>query len=814
MISIPYSTLLGSELRGAVRAVWRRPGVYLACIGTLALGIGAAAAVFNWCNGILLNPYPAIRDSGQLVVLSSRTPAGATDTLSYPDFQAYRETASDLGDVVATAAAIQPLALTEDGTAESERVLGHAVSGNYFEALGIAIARGRGFRPEEDATRGAHAVAVISYGLWLRRFAADQAIVGKTIRLNREPFTVVGVVTQGFAGTLLGLTVDLWTTLTMQEQLRGVTLANRRDRWLIGLGRLQPGRTRETAEGQLQVIARRIEAADPIEDARQPALLPIWQSPWGAQGGMGRVLMILGAVAFLVLGLASLNAANLLLAHAVERQRQFSIQLAVGSKRWRLVAQLLMEGVFVAAVSSLLGLLVAIWAADLLTTLIPPADNTLTLNVPVDHRVVLFTLALLLPVSLLVSLAPLLHIGRSEVASLLRREGVGASRRARSFFRRSLIVAQVSLACLLVASTTLLVRSVREAQSTSPGFASEGILLSQYDLSLADGVGSAAQTHTAILNRLSALRLRAALASRVPLGFTPLPRERVEVPGYVAQPGEDVQVGATVVSEGYFDTMRVSFHAGRDFSTADDDRAPKVAIINAAMVQRFFSADPSGRSFRLGDDVLTVVGVVATVKQRTLNEEPLPHVYVPLLQHVRQAMILHVSAPAGTEAAVDAIRTAIRAEAPLLPPVNVTPIATHLRFATFAPRVTGIFLGAFGTVALFLASVALFGLMAYEVARRTSEIGLRLTVGASQIHIIALILGDAMKLTGVGVVVGIALAALSGRALQVLLVGVTPTDPRSLLIAAGVMFVVCMAACAWPLMRACRIDPATALRHL
>jgi MacB-like periplasmic core domain len=369
--------MLRSELRVALRAVLRRPAIYLACIGTLSLGIGAAAAVFNWCNGILLNPYPAIRDSGELVVLSSRTQAGATDALSYPDIQTYQETATDLRDIVATAAAIQPLALTTEGNPDSERVLGHAVSGTYFETLRIPIAPGRGFRREEDTTRATHAVAVISHGLWMRRFAADQDIVGKTIHLNLHPFTVVGVASQNFAGTLLGLTVDVWTPLTMQEQLRGVTLVDRRDRWLIGLGRLQPGRTRETAEAQLQVIARGIEAADPIDDARQPALLPVWRSPWGAQGGMGPVLMILGAVAVLVMGLSSLNAANLLLAHAVERQRQFSIQLMVGSKLWRLVAQLLMEGAFVAAISCTLGLLIAFWAADLLTTLIPPTDNTI-----------------------------------------------------------------------------------------------------------------------------------------------------------------------------------------------------------------------------------------------------------------------------------------------------------------------------------------------------------------------------------------------------------------------------------------------------
>jgi predicted permease len=812
-MGISFDAAIGADLRVAVRTCVRRPGIFVACIVALSLGIGAAAAVFNWCNGILLNPYPAIPESGSLVVLSSRTATGASDALAYPDIQTYRETASDLRGVVITAAAIQPLALMAEGTPAPERVLGHAVSGNYFETLRIPLVHGRGFRLEEDTTPGTHPVVIISHGLWMRRFAGNERTVGSTIQLNSQPFTIVGVASSSFAGTLLGLSVDVWTPLMMQEQLRGASLTDRRDRWLIGMARLQPGRTRVAAEAQLRAIGKRLEAADPIEDVRQPALLDIWRSPWGAQGGMGPVLTILGAVAILVLGLSSLNAANLLLAHAIERRRQFAIQLALGSKRWRLIMQLFAEGVFVAVVSCTVGLLVAIWSADLLTAFIPPTENALALNITVDRQLPLFTFALLLPIAFLVSSVAAFHSVRSEPIEWLRREGSGVSRRARSILRRGLVVAQVSLACLLIVLTSLLVRSLQMAQNISPGFSHEGVFLSQYDVS-ASGSTSAAQTQTAILNRLVALRLRTALASRVPLGFTPLPTRKVDVSDYASRPGEDMQVGFTVVSDGYFDTMRVPIRAGRDFSAIDDNRAPKVAIVNEAMMKRFWNDDPIGRSFLLGNDVLRVVGVVATIKQRTLNEDPLPHVYLPLAQHFRSTMILHVLAPGASSVAVDAIRASVHAELPTLPPVNVTPMSTHMRFATFAPRVTGIFLGAFASLALILAGIALFAVIAYEVTRRTSEIGLRITIGASRVQIAQLVLGDAMKMTSVGVVIGIVLALLSGRALRILLIGVSPADPNSLLTAAGVMLGVTVAACAWPLVHACKIDPCTALRNL
>jgi hypothetical protein len=258
----------------------------------------------------------------------------------------------------------------------------------------------------------------------------------------------------------------------------------------------------------------------------------------------------------------------------------------------------------------------------------------------------------------------------------------------------------------------------------------------------------------------------------------------------------------------------VPIRAGRDFSGIDDDRASKVAIVNEAMRKRFWNDDPIGRSFLLGDDVLRVVGVVATIKQRALNEEPLPHVYLPIAQHFRPTMILHVFAPGSSSAAVDAIRASVRAELPALPPVNVMPMSTHMRFATFAPRVTGIFLGAFASLALILAGFALFALIAHEVTRRTSEIGLRITIGASRVQIVKLVLSDALRMTSAGIVIGSVLALLAGRALQVLLVGVSPADPNSLLTAAGVMLAVTIAACAWPLIRACSIDPSTALRNL
>lgn len=489
-----FGNVLGAEARLAGRLLLRRPGLPLACIATLSLGTGATTTVFSWSNGILLNPYPAIPDSGGLLVLASRTRAGALDTLSYPDFDAYREHATALRDVVGTGAAIQRLVFTRDGHAP-ERLLGHAVSGNYFDALQVPMETGRGFRAEEDRTPGTHPVAVIGHGLWTRRFGGDPAVVGATLHLNSQQLTVVGVASPAFRGTLLGLSVDVWTPLMMQERLRGVALEARDDRWIIGLGRVREGVSRAAAESELRNIGRELEAASPIEDAREPALIPIWRSPWGAQGGIGPVLAVLAAIAVLVLLLASTNVATLLLARAAERRREFAIRMSLGGGRERLFAQLLAEGMFMATGAVLASVVVARWSEGLLTWFIPPTDSSLSLDVSVDGRVMLFAAALALPTTLLVSLAPALQTIRPRITECLREEDCSVSPRSSAGLRRVLLIAQVSAASVFLVGTALLMRSVQNAQSVSPGFTQDNVLLATYDLAPLGGPATGTLAH-------------------------------------------------------------------------------------------------------------------------------------------------------------------------------------------------------------------------------------------------------------------------------------------------------------------------------
>ena len=812
-------TLCGSlavDVQATTRLLLRRPGVPIACIVTLSLGMGAATTVFNWCNGILLNPYPAIPDSGGLIVLAGRNSTGALDTLPFSDFDAYRQHARSLRDVVGSAAAVQRLVLTRESENTPDAVIAHAVSGNYFDALGVPMAHGRGFSNDEDRTPGTHPVAVISHGLWMRRFGGSPNVVGQNVQFNSIAFTVVGVAGPGFPGTLLGLSIDVWTPLMMQERLSGVSLQARHERWVIGLGRLRDGVDGAAAQGQLDTIAKDLNAALPIDDARQPTLIPVWRSPWGAQGGIGPVLGVLAVVALLVLVLAAMNVANLLLARAVERRREFAIRLGLGASRKRLLFQLLTEGTAVAFASALASMVIARFSAGLLTSFLPPTDNPLTLDVALDNRVILFAAALTIPTTLLASLTPALQAIRPQIVHYLREEGSGVTSRAGTLVRRILLGAQVGLACMFLVITALLIRSVQNAGNIDAGFSQENVVLARYDTGQLPDARSGSLAHQQLIERLRTLpQVRGAgVTTRVPLGFTPLPSARVSTPGYVAQPDEDTTIGFSVVSDGYFDTMRVRWLAGRDFLTSDDERAPRVAIVNEAMAERFWSGGPPlGQAFRLGEETAVVIGVVSTIKQRMINEDPLPHVYLPLWQHPRTSLILHVRAES-VSAAVSAIRDAMRSEFSELPPVNVTTLSSHLGFATLAQRVTGTFLGASGLLATILAAVGIFGLVAYDVARRTREFGLRLALGASRPHIVALAMRDVVVPTVAGLAVGMTLALLAGRALRSLLIGTSPAAPGALAAAVLVLVVVALAAALGPAVRACRSDPASALRDV
>jgi len=822
----------GADLRHAFRTLRRAPGFTAAALLTLGLGIGANTALFSLTNAIFLEPLPVAEPEGLVSVFTSEFRGPRYGRTSYPDLADVR----DHGPFASLAGfSFEAVGLrTDDGPT---RVWAEFVTGDYFETLGLDMGRGRPLGPEDDRESAPPAI-VVSHGLWQRQLGGDPSVLGRNLSLAGTAFTVVGVAPEPFRGLLRGVPAEAWIPLALRERIvpgSGEATRRRDARFLSVVARLGSEATVAEATAQLDVLARRLHGEYPDEwtdeqgEPRRFSLLREAETRLapGRSGPVVGFLLLLGLVVGTVLLIACANVANLMLARASTRRREMAVRLALGASRPRVIAHFVAESLVVAALGGALGVSLAAWASRALTALSLPTPVPMHLEVAVDTRVLFFAVALTLLTGLVLGVAPGLQSARSDLLPSLRDEGSGIAtgrqgRRLRALF----VTAQVALSTVLLIGASLLLRGLARATDVTPGFDVETAQLVPVDLGLVDY--DVAQTADLIdrlderLPRLPGMRA-ASLTVTLPLELHVMSRE-TRAEGYVPRPGEDQDVYFGVVGPGHFEALHIPILNGRGFTPEDRMDSPRVAIVNERFVERFWPGEnPIGKRLRLGEGgpQLEVVGLARDSKYRTLGEEPMPFYYVPLVQefdYVRRFsrfFPLHVVArgdgdPGALTSAVIAVLRDIDPDLPVYPGRN---IRSHLGLSLLPSRVASSAFAAFGLLGLLLVSLGLYGVVAYSVARRTQEIGVRLTLGASNRDVLLLVLRDGIKLALVGVLVGAGLAVGLVQSLRGLLFGLDPLDPISFGLVPLLLAAITLVASALPARRAGRVDPVVALHY-
>ncbi len=713
---------------------------------------------------------------------------------------------------------------------QSERVFGETVSGNYFATLGVRPALGRDFRPEEDTTPGTHPVAIISHRLWQRRFTANPAAVGSTVLLNGYPFTIVGVAPEGFRGIVRGVGLDLWVPLHMQARAvpGSSAITQRGSRSLFLVGRLKPGVTIAQAQARFDVIARRLHQAYPqnwTNVRRAPRRLTVLSEADARvfpeiRGPLVGFFALLMGVVGLVLLIACANVASLLVARGSARRREFAVRLSVGAGRAQVVRQLLTESVLLAGLAAGAGLLLAFAGARALAAFRPPVPFPFELTLAIDHRVLLFTLAVSVATGVIFGLAPALQAARVDLMSLLRED---ATRRptGRSHLRGTLTVVQIALSLVLLVGAGLLLRSLQHARTIDLGFDPENVVVFSLEPKL-NGYDTARGIafYEALLERLAA---RPGVRSVSAATFVPLTlaggRRSIVVDGYRPQPGEDMEFRFNTVAPRYLATIGMRLVQGRDFTARDRDGAPPVVIVSETFARRFWpGANPMGKRVSVSGPngpFADVIGVVKDAKYQTFGEAPQPYYLLPLLQHTRDLDLTMYVRTAGDPAAlVPALRDEVRRLDPNLPLTSIQRLTDAIGVTLVPQRAAAALLGGFGLLGVLLAAIGLYGLLAHAVTERTPEIGIRMALGAEAGGVRRMVVAQSARLVLLGVAIGLAGAALASRVLARLLYGVSPTDPLTFAIVTTLLCGVAFLATYLPARRASRIDPAVALRRL
>ena len=805
------------DLRYSIRMLLKSPGLTLVAVVSLALGIGANTTIFSWVKSILLRPLPGVTEVDRLMLMVERSRSGSFTSTSYPDFVDFQRNTGSMVDLAAYT--MQPIGL--NAGERTDRVWSEVVSANYFDVMGVKPILGRGFLPEEGEKPGGAPVVVLSYGLWSQRFNSDPHILGKTITLNSHPFAVIGVAPKDFYGSFVGLSMDLWVPVVMQRDIyAGADWLDRRgDHWLLVFARPKPGVSVAQAQAALTSISNVLAKQYPATNTgRTLALVPIWKAPFGGTQIFRPVLIVLTLVVGMVLLIACANVANLLLARSLGRRKEIAIRLAVGANRFRLVRQLLTESTVLALLGGALGLTLVHWGNRLLATFSPPASLPIHLAIETDARVLLFTLAISVLTGLLFGLAPALQASSPSLVNALKDEtarfgGVRGHARLRSL----LVIGQVALSLMLLIAATLFVQGLRKAETINPGFDANHVLAASFDLfpnGYTDERGKIFEKE--LLERVQAIPgvESASYIRRLPLGFTGTSSNSVTIDGYVPKPNEEVVIDLNWVGPNYFHTMRTPILGGRDFASSDEASSQRYLIINEAMAQRYWKGrDPLGTKVRMGATDYQVVGVVQTGKYQSLSEEPLPYMFLPLTQDYASDATLVVRGAGDPGAYAAPLREVVRSMDPGLALFDIVRLTDYMNVPLFASRMAASFLGLLGFLALLLATVGLYSVMAYAVAQRTHEIGIRMALGAQRKDVLALVARQGLFLTGTGIVVGLAGAFGVARFARSMLYGINPSDPLTYLALSLVLSAVAMLACFVPARRATRVDPLVALRY-
>jgi len=809
-------TLL-QDLRYGLRMLAKSPGFTAIVVLTLALGIGANSTIFSWINSTLLNPIPGVAHTSDLVsVMRGERSEHPTPPFSYLDYVDLRDHTQSFSGLLAYHDDFMSLT----GTDKPERIYGALTTANYFDVLGVRPILGRGFLPAEEQRRGGGSVAVISESMWRARFGSDRSIIGRTIQINRRLYTIVGVAPPDFQGCKTGLRTDVWIPLGMDPFVWGPNRPEDRGAfWLQVLGKLKPGVDRRQAEGELNLLMQQI-----IENSRnvdrgpsQITLDPLWRSPFGANVYMYKTLPMLLALAAVLLLLACANVANLLLVRSVTRRREMALRLALGASRWRLLRQLMVESVLLALAGGGVAMLLTTWTAGTFAAFVPPSSLPFTLNGHADRTVLLVTMVVAILSAMIFGILPGLRTSSLETITVLKEEaGSMSSGIHKSRLSRALVVVQISLSLLLLISAGLFARSLRNAQRLDPGFDPNHVLLASYELgpagySEAQGIAF----HRQLLSKLEALPgvESVTLADFSPLSFS-LHSDDVLPDGYLPKPGESMEVSRAIVGPNYLRTMRIPIIGGRDFTEQDMEKSQRVAIVNQAFVDRYWPGqDPLGKRISVYGQWFNVVGVARNGKYRRLVYPPEPVFFQPLYQRYRDLVTIHARVtgdPQGYAAEVERTVHQLNAD---LPVFGVTTLKSSMQLGSIFERLAGTFAGAFGLLALILAAVGIYGVIAYTTRQRTHEIAIRIALGAERVAVFWLVLGQGLLLTLTGLAAGVAVSLALTRYLKSVLFGVTATDLLTYAAVALLLCLVSLVACYIPARRATKVDPMVALRY-
>jgi predicted permease len=812
-------TSFWQDVRYSLRMIAKAPGFAAIAILTLALGIGANTTIFSWINASLLNPVPGLASPSEVVALTLSKPGDNPFPFTYPDVEAIRDGQQSFTGIAACG--FVTMSLT--GKARPERVWGMVASANYFDVLGVRSILGRGFLPVEDEKPGGAPVAVISYRLWQAHFAANPDIVGQAIEINQHPYTIVGVAPAVFQGSQTGVRTEIWVPIVMEEQLMpgGDLLHDHHQFWLLVFGRLKPGVVLERAQEEMTLRLKREAKNYPEEHKGHDSVTayPLWRNPFGLNYFLATLLPMLMCIAGLVLLLACANVANLMLVRSVGRRREIAIRMSLGASRWRLVRQLLVESLMLALAGGAVALLITFWTTGTLMKFIPPADFPVWLSVRADRTVLLATLVISVLTGVIFGILPALRSSSEAPVAVLKEDTGSASgglRKAR--LASGLVVAQISLSLLLLICAGLFIRSVMSAQEINPGFNPHNVLIASYDLFTAGySEASGAEFDRQLVAKLEALPgiQSVALSSRVPLRFDS-GSTSVKPEGYVSQANESMETQVAIITPNYFQTMQIPIVKGRDFTLQDTKSSQRAVVVTEAFVDRYWPHQEAlGKQLNsdLTREWFTVVGVARDSRVTGLNEKATPFVYLPLYQVYRATMIINARVVGDPFAFGKTVQTTIHELNADLVVFEVTTLESSEQIASFPQRVAGTFVGAFGLLALVLATVGIYGVTAYTTRQRTHEIGIRMALGASKEDVLRLVLGQGIRLALVGVSIGLVVSILLTRFLKKLLFGVTSTDAITFSSVAVLLCVVALAACFIPALRATRVDPMAALRY-
>ena len=840
------------DLRYGIRTLIKNPAFSAIAILTLALGIGANTAIFTVLDAVLLNSLP-VRSPQQLVLLtdpgdggmSVGSSTGDRGMLTYAEFQDLAARNQVLSGALAADAMGGQMPVSLDGAAqggEASEAGVQLVSGSFFNVLGVSALAGRTFGSEVDKLRDANPVAVISYSFWQRRFGGDTSVLGRKLRIHNTVYDVIAVMPQRFFGMTVGAAPDIWVPLTMQAEVYPgedwLTVENHpieKTEWLQVMGRLKPGVTVANAKASLDLTFQQYlqsQIGDITENDRHNFLnqhLPVAEGRRGAsalEGQFGTPLLVLMGVVGLVLLIACGNVANLLLARATSRQKEIAVRVAMGAGRSRLFRQLLTESVLLAGVGGVLGLLLAQWADAVLLRLVSRGSTPIPLDTHPDLTILGFTLGVSLLTGVLFGLAPALRASRVDLNSVLKgtSRGVigGAGQGARASIGKILVVGQVAFSLLLLVVAGLFVHSFQKLSEVQLGYDHDHLLLFGIDPVESGYKGPAiAEMYKALMTNIRAIPgVRGVTLSQNGLFSHSESADGIKIDGYKPPSGQNMHARFDEVGPNYFATVGIPILVGRDITEQDGGSGQRVGVINQTMARYYFGNEsPIGRriwdTFPTSYQDFVVVGVAADAKYNSLREQTPRRFYVPFFHPIGEATFarFEVRVSGNPASVADAVRAAVKQAAPNLPPLGIHTMNELVSESLTSDRMVTKLTGFFGALAVLLACIGIYGIMAYAVAGRTSEIGVRMALGADRGNVVWMVLRESLALVAIGVAIGLPIVIAVSKLIKSLLFGLTPADPWALALASLLMIAIAALAGYIPARRASRTDPMTALRY-